>query len=483
VSAAGQLIAGVDCSTQATKVLVVDPDDGRVVASGKAPHEVTGTGGARETDPEVWWDALRAALADTGRAGEVGAIAVAGQQHGLVVTDDEGRPLRPAVLWNDTRSAPDAAELRDALGADAWAERVGVVPVPSFTVTRWAWLRRTEPEVAAATRAIRLPHDWLTERLCGRGVTDRGDASGTGWWSTRDEDYTDEVLDLPSVALDRSLLPEVLGPVDAAGEVLGPREAGDLGLPPGALVGPGTGDNMGAALGLGLRPGEAVVSLGTSGTAYAAMSERAIDPTGLIAGFADAAGGFLPLAATLNCTLAVDRVAAWLRLERDAVAEGTAVTVLPYLDGERTPNLPRAAGTIAGLRHDTEPGQILLAAYEGAVASLVEALDLLAAVGSGLDPDAPVVLIGGGARGRVWQQTVARLAGRAVVVPEAEELVALGAAAQAAAVLTGEPAGEIARRWDTRRGATVEAPASPDVETLARIRGVRQAALGLLDPG
>jgi xylulokinase len=482
VSAAGQLIAGVDCSTQATKVLVVDPDDGRVVASGKAPHEVTGTGGARETDPEVWWDALRAALADTGRAGEVGAIAVAGQQHGLVVTDDEGRPLRPAVLWNDTRSAPDAAELRDALGADAWAERVGVVPVPSFTVTRWAWLRRTEPEVAAATRAIRLPHDWLTERLCGRGVTDRGDASGTGWWSTRDEDYTDEVLDLPSVALDRSLLPEVLGPVDAAGEVLGPREAGDLGLPPGALVGPGTGDNMGAALGLGLRPGEAVVSLGTSGTAYAAMSERAIDPTGLIAGFADAAGGFLPLAATLNCTLAVDRVATWLGLERDAVADCTAVTVLPYLDGERTPNLPRAAGTIAGLRHDTEPGQILLAAYEGAVASLVEALDLLAAVGSGLDPDAPVVLIGGGARGRVWQQTVARLAGRAVVVPEAEELVALGAAAQAAAVLTGEPADEIARRWETRRGVTIEPPAEPDTETLARIRGVREAALGLLDP-
>jgi xylulokinase len=482
VSAAGQLIAGVDCSTQATKVLVVDPDDGRVVASGKAPHEVTGTGGARETDPEVWWDALRAALADTGRAGEVGAIAVAGQQHGLVVTDDEGRPLRPAVLWNDTRSAPDAAELRDALGADAWAERVGVVPVPSFTVTRWAWLRRTEPEVAAATRAIRLPHDWLTERLCGRGVTDRGDASGTGWWSTRDEDYTDEVLDLPSVALDRSLLPEVLGPVDAAGEVLGPREAGDLGLPPGALVGPGTGDNMGAALGLGLRPGEAVVSLGTSGTAYAAMSERAIDPTGLIAGFADAAGGFLPLAATLNCTLAVDRVATWLGLERDAVADRTAVTVLPYLDGERTPNLPRAAGTIAGLRHDTEPGQILLAAYEGAVASLVEALDLLAAVGSGLDPDAPVVLIGGGARGRVWQETVARLAGRAVVVPEAEELVALGAAAQAAAVLTGEPADEIARRWETRRGVTIEPPAEPDTETLARIRGVREAALGLLDP-
>jgi xylulokinase len=470
----GQFVAGVDCSTQATKVLVVDADDGRVVASGRAPHEVTGSGGARETDPPVWWEALRAALAQTGRAAEVAAISVAGQQHGLVVSGADGHPLRPAVLWNDTRSAPEAESLREALGAQAWAERVGVVPVPSFTVTRWAWLRRTEPETAAATRAVRLPHDWLTERLCGRGATDRGDASGTGWWSTRDEDYVADVLEL--VELDRGLLPEVLGPTEAAGETA------ELGLAPGTLVGPGTGDNMGAALGLGLRGGEPTISLGTSGTAYAAMTERAVDPTGTIAGFADAAGGFLPLAATLNCTLAVDRVAGWLRIEREAVAPRTEVTVLPYFDGERTPNLPRAAGMVAGLRHDTEPGQILLAAYEGAVASLVEALEALAGVGSGLDPDAPVVLIGGGARGRVWQDTVARLSGRAVVVPDAEELVALGAAAQAAACLTGEAPDEVARRWGTRRGATVDPPDEPDAATLDRIRATRDAALSLLDP-
>jgi xylulokinase len=472
----------VDCSTQATKVLVVEPDDGSVVATGRAPHEVTGSGGARETHPDVWWDALRTALAETGRAGEVGAVSVAGQQHGLVVTGDDGRPLRPAVLWNDTRSAPDAAELRDALGPEAWAERVGLVPVPSFTVTRWAWLRRTEPEVAAATRAIRLPHDWLTERLSGRGATDRGDASGTGWWSTRDEAYLDEVLKLPAVELDAALLPEVLGPSEAAGSV-GTAAAAELGLPAGALVGPGTGDNMGAALGLGLAAGEPVISLGTSGTAYAAMSRRAVDPGGLIAGFADATGGFLPLAATLNCTLAVDRIAEWLGMERDAVsADRTDVTVLPYLDGERTPNLPRAAGTISGLRHETTGDEILLAAYEGAVSSLVEALELLASVGSGLDRDAPVVLIGGGARGPIWQATVARLAGRTVQVPDAEELVALGAAAQAAACLSGEPPASVARRWDTRAGATVEPPAQPDTETLARIRATRDAARALLDP-
>lgn len=479
--AAKQLVAGVDCSTQATKVLVIEPSDGAVVATGRARHEVTGTGGARETDPENWWQALRLALAETGRAGELAALSVGGQQHGLVVSGEDGRPLRPAVLWNDTRSAPDAERLREALGAERWAEDVGVVPVPSFTVTRWAWLRRTEPKLAERVRAIRLPHDWLTERLCGRAATDRGDASGTGWWSTRDESYAHEVLELSGVELDSAMLPDVLAPDETAGAVQA-AAAAELGLPEGALVGPGTGDNMAAALGLGVAPGEPVVSLGTSGTAYAAMTERAVDPSGLIAGFADATGGFLPLAATLNCTLAVDRFADWLGIEREAVADSTEATVLPYLDGERTPNLPRAAGTIAGLRHDTTREQILLAAYEGATASLIEALELLDTMGSGLSAGAPVVLIGGGARGAAWQRTVARLAGRAVQVPQAEELVALGAAAQAAACVSAEPPEQIARRWDARRGITVDPPEEADTRTLDRIRAVRQAASDLLEP-
>jgi xylulokinase len=471
------LVAGVDISTQATKVLVVDPDEGRVVAAGRAPHEVTGAGGARETDPEVWWQALRLALAESGRAGDVAAIAIAGQQHGLVALDDGGRPLRPAILWNDTRSAVEARELTEGLGGGAaWAERVGVVPVPSFTATRWAWLRRHEPDQATLTRAVRLPHDFVTERLCGRGATDRGDASGTAWWSTRDEDYAGEVLEL--IDLDPALLPEVLGPREAAGEVT-PVAAQALGLRAGAIVGPGTGDNMGAALGLGARPGEPVVSLGTSGTAYAVMDVRAVDPRGTVAGFADASGRFLPLTATLNATLAVDRLAGWLGLDREAAAERTAVVVLPYLDGERTPNLPRAAGMVAGLRHSTTREEILLAAYEGATASLVEALDLLGEQGSGLEPGAAILLVGGGAHGPVWQRTVARLSGRSVQVPEAEELVALGAAAQAAACLSGDAPEEVARRWDTRRGIAVEPPAERDLETLQRIRATRDATLAL----
>jgi xylulokinase len=467
------LVAGIDCSTQSTKALIVDVDSGEAVAFGRAVHEVTGTGGARESDPEGWWTALRDALGQTGRQGELAAISIAGQQHGMVVLDDDGKPLRAAKLWNDTESAPDAAALIDAFGGpDWWAERVGLVPVASFTATKWAWLRRTEPVVAAATAAIRLPHDFLTERLCGRGASDRGDASGTGWWSTATERYLDEVLDHPSLRLDRALLPVVLGPREAAGNVTG-EAAGFVGVPAGIPVGPGTGDNAGAAVGLGLEAGVPVISLGTSGTAFMVSESRIVDPSGMVAGFADATGRFLPLAATLNCTLAVDRVAAWLGLDRDEVADRTEVVVLPFFDGERTPNLPNAAASIIGLRHTTEPSEILLGAYQGAVLSLLDALDVIDRHSSGIATDAPLVLVGGGSKGSTWRSVVQALSGRAVQIPEAEELVALGAAAQAAAVLGGENPDEVARRWNTRRG-TVLAPVSRDDAARDRIRRVRE---------
>jgi xylulokinase len=476
------LVAGVDCSTQSTKVVVVDADTGQTAGQGQAPHSVSGTEGARETHPDVWWEALRAALAQTGLASEIAAISVAGQQHGLVCLDAAGQPLRPAMLWNDTRSAPDAACLVEALGGrETWAERIGLVPVASFTASKWAWVRRVEPDVAARTAAIRLPHDYLTERLCGVGATDRGDASGTAWWSTATEAYAAEVLSLPEIALDAKVLPRVLGPTEAAGTV-GAAAAEATGLRPGVVVGPGTGDNAGAALGLGLRPGIPVLSLGTSGTVYLVSKVRAADPTGSVAGFADASGRFLPLAATLNCTLAVDRVAAWLGLDRDAVTPSGGVVSLPYLDGERTPNLPEAAGAVFGLRHETKPGAILMATYEGAVVSLLDALETIDRCSSGVDPSAPLVLIGGGARGKTWQSVAQRLSGRAISVPEATELVALGAAVQSAAALRGEQLSDVAARWHTDRGALLAA-IDRDTETLERHRAVRQLALEALSGG
>jgi xylulokinase len=354
------------------------------------------------------------------------------------------------------------------------------VPVPSFTVTRWAWLRRTEPHAADRTRAVRLPHDYLTERLSGRAVTDRGDASGTGWWSTASEAYVPDVLGMPAVALDEAMLPEVVGPRETVGRVR-PDAAADLGLSADAVVGPGTGDNMAAALGLGLRPGEPVVSLGTSGTTYLVSERRSADPSGVVAGFADATGMFLPLGCVLNCTLAVDRVAGWFQIDRDDVVPSDGVVALPWFDGERTPNLPRASATIVGLRDASGPGAILMATYEGVLAGLMEALERITELCGGEVPDAPLTLIGGGAGGSVWQATARRLSGRAIRLPAEPELVALGAAVQAASVLSGEEGPVIARRWaaSAPEGDRLLEAVPRDVELLARIRSVRDRAVEL----
>ncbi|MCM3297743.1 xylulokinase [Streptomyces pseudogriseolus] len=473
-AAEGPLVVGVDTSTQSTKALVVDVATGRVVASGQAPHTVT-SGAGRESDPRQWWDALTEALRQCGEAAhEAAAVSIGGQQHGLVTLDEHGEPVRPALLWNDVRSAPQASRLVEELGgAKFWAQRTGSVPAASFTVTKWAWLAEHEPDAVRATKAVRLPHDYLTERLTGQGTTDRGDASGTGWWASGTEAYDEEIL--AHVGLDPALLPRVVRPGEVAGTV---RDGHDLPFSKGTLVACGTGDNAAAALGLGVRPGTPVMSLGTSGTVYAVSEHRPADPTGTVAGFADARGDWLPLACTLNCTLAVDRVAALLGLEREAVEPGRGVTLLPFLDGERTPNLPHSSGLLHGLRHDTTGGQLLQAAYDGAVYSLLAALDLV--LDQDADPSAPLLLIGGGARGTAWQQTVRRLSGRPVQVPEAKELVALGAAAQAAGLLTGEDPAAVARRWGTAQGPVLDA-VERDEETLSRLAGVLSDAAPLLE--
>jgi len=472
-AAEGPLVVGVDSSTQSTKALVVDVATGEVVASGQAPHTVS-SGAGRESDPRQWWEALGEALRQCGDAArEAAAVSVGGQQHGLVTLDADGEPVRPALLWNDVRSAPQARRLTEELGgAKFWAERTGSVPAASFTVTKWAWLAENEPEALRAVKAVRLPHDYLTGRLTGEGTTDRGDASGTGWWASGTESYDEEIL--AHVGLDPALLPRVVRPGEVAGTV---RDGHGLPFAKGTLVAAGTGDNAAAALGLGLLPGAPVLSLGTSGTVYAVSKRRPADPTGTVAGFADAHGDWLPLACTLNCTLAVDKIAALLGLDRNAVEPSTGVTLLPYLDGERTPNLPNASGVLHGLRHDTTAGQLLQAAYDGAVHSLLGALDLV--LDEDADRSAPLLLIGGGARGRAWQETVRRLSGRPVQVPEAKELVALGAAAQAAGLLTGEDPAAVARRWGTARGPVLDAVAR-DEAALERISGVLADAGGLL---
>ncbi|GAA4926346.1 xylulokinase [Streptomyces coeruleoprunus] len=472
------VVIGVDSSTQSTKAAVVDAASGRLLAVGRAPHTVTGLGGARESDPEQWWTALAEAVAaglkEAGaEPAAVGGLAVAGQQHGLVVLDAVGRPLRPALLWNDTRSAPQAAALTAALGARGWLERTGSVPVASMTAAKWRWLREHEPRTAEAAVAVRLPHDFLTERLTGTAVTDPGDASGTCWYDTAAGAYDSGLLDL--IGLDAALLPD-LAPTGAAraGTLTAPA-AEALGLPAGIPVAAGTGDNMAAAVGLGLGArgllDHPVLSLGTSGTVFAATRTR--PATAALAGFAatDTPGTYLPLGCTLNCTLAVDKVAALLGLDRDDAAPGGETVLLPYLDGERTPDLPGASGLLTGLRHSTTPQQLLGAAYEGAVFTLLRALDEL----PGADGSAPIRLIGGGARGRTWVETVRRLSGRAVVLPRSTELVALGAAALAAGAAAGDDPVGIATAWGTGDGETLP-PAHQDHAAAARIASVLDRA-------
>jgi xylulokinase len=438
------LVAGVDSSTSACKVEVRDADTGALVASGRAPHPAT-TPPRSEQDPSAWWAAFDDAMAQTGTT--VDAIAIAGQQHGLVVTDDRGAVVRSAKLWNDTESAPDAAELVDALGADEWARACGSVPVPAFTITKLRWLRRVEPASFARVARIALPHDWLTAQLTGAHTTDRGDASGTGWWSPAEERYRFDLL---------ALVDDSRQWDDAVPRVAAPFEA--VGTWRGAVVAPGTGDNMAAALGLGLRPGDLAVSLGTSATAFTVAETPSADPTGTVAGFADATGRHLPLVCTLNATKVTDAVARLLGVDAaglDALALAAppgagGVTLEPHFAGERTPNLPDATGVLGGLRSDVSRQQVARAAFEGVITNLLAGAERLPPTGGRL------VLVGGGARSTAYRQVLADLTGRAVVVPDAEELVALGAALQAAAVLTGRSPDEVAAAWSIGAGTTTE---------------------------
>ena len=421
------LVAGVDSSTQSTKVLVCDAETGAIVREGRASHP-EGT----EVHPDVWWDAFKKATSG-GLLDGVDAISVGGQQHGMVVLDDGGAVVRPALLWNDTRSAGAARDLVDELGGPAaWAQAVGTVPVASLTVTKLRWLAMNEPELAERVHDVVLPHDWLTKRILEEGsrtraelVTDRGDASGTGYWSPATGEYRADLLER---AFGRVVgVPRVLEPSGAAGRTGS-----------GLLVAAGTGDNMGAALGMGLSPGDVVVSLGTSGTVFTVHDQPTSDPSGFVAGFADATGCFLPLVCTLNAARVLSAGARMLgtdlagldALALKALPGSGGLVLLPYLDGERTPSLPEATGTLGGLTRDNmSPENVARAHVEGMLCGLADGLDALRS--QGVRPQR-VLLIGGAARSRAVQAIAPEIFGLSVSLPDSAEYVALGAAKQAA---------------------------------------------------
>ena len=460
------LVLGVDSSTQSTKVEIRDADSGALVAEGRAPHPQT-TPPRSEQDPEAWWRALGDAVALAG-ARPVDAVAVAGQQHGLVVLDSHDVVVRPAKLWNDTESAPDAAWLVQQLGtAAAWVDACGSVPVAALTITKLSWLHRSEPEAWARLARVCLPHDWLTLRLTGSFVTDRGDASGTGYFDPRANRYRDDLLAIVDRHADWApRLPAVLGPGDTAGTT------SEFGRP--ALVGPGTGDNMAAALGVGVQPGDVVISIGTSGTVFSVSETPPADATGAVAGFADATGRFLPLVCTLNATKVTDAIARLLGVDHnrldelalDAPSGAEGVVLVPYFDGERVPNRPDATGTIAGLRSDVRAELLARAAYEGVICGLLDGLDALSA--AGVTTQGRTFLLGGGARSQAYRQIVADLSGRTVIVPHEVEHVAAGACVQAAAVLHGKDPADIARAWGLGAGVAVSPQPVERVSVRAR---------------
>jgi xylulokinase len=466
------LVAGIDSSTQSCKVLVCDADSGETVRSASAPHP-DGT----EVDPELWWAAAQKAIDGAGGLDDVEALSVGGQQHGMVCLGADGHVVRDALLWNDTRSSAAAAALVAELGGPAeWAKRTGVVPVAAITVTKLRWLADEEPANADATEAVCLPHDWLTWRLTGSGDiadlrTDRSDASGTGYFGAEDGDYQWDLLMLATRGR-RPELPTVLGRSDRAGHTT-----------TGTLLGPGAGDNAAAALGIGAGPGDCIVSLGTSGVVSAVGETAPCDESGLVAGFADATGRHLPLVCTLNGAPVLAAVATMLgvdfaefdRLALSAPPGARGLTLVPYFAGERSPNLPDAAGALHGITgRNLDPENVARAAVEGLLSSMAYCIDRI--VAQGVDVKR-VILVGGGARSEAVRRIAPAVLGMPVEVPNSAEFVALGAARQAAWVLRQS---DSPPPWSF--GDTECYTADPTPEVFERYRSVQDLTIGQAHP-
>ncbi|MET8636961.1 FGGY family carbohydrate kinase [Streptomyces sp. NPDC004680] len=423
------IVAGLDSSPDFTRIVVCDSETGAVLRQGYAPHPVEGDGRPSDVDPQAWLLSLGEA-AGGGLLEGVQAIGVSSQQNALVPLDSQGATVRPALVGGDKRAQVAAADLIDALGGrQAWAEAVGCVPQAARAVTKLRWLAKAEPDHARRVSVLLQAHDWLVWQLLGRPVrrtTDRGGASGTGYWSAATGAYRPDLVEL---ALGHQAgLPEVLGPSEAAGTT-----------PEGLLISAGTGETMAAALGLGIGLGDAVVSLGASGSVMAVHPEALVDSTGMITSLADATGMHLPVVTTLNAVRTLRGTAELLGVPdleglSDLAMKSTpgshGLVLLPYLEGERTPNLPHTAGTLAGLRRESmKPEHLARAAFEGMLCGLGDALDVLR--GRGVEVRR-IFLLGAAAELSAVQAAAPALFGVQVVVPQPADYAAIGAARQAA---------------------------------------------------
>jgi xylulokinase len=437
---------GVDCGTQGTKALLLD-EHGMTSGRGYARHAlVERASGAREQDPSWWVEAMCTAVAQALEGASkfnapvpVLALGVSGQQHGLVVLDEKQRVIRPAKLWNDTETATQNAELIERFGGrDKFYRRFGILPLAGYTVSKLLWLAQQEPANFARIRHILLPHEYLNFWLTGKLCAEFGDASGTGFFDVRTREWVREILDAIDGGTGQlfAALPPLLGPEDIVGMVR-PQVAIELRLAPGCLVSSGGGDNMMGAIGTGnVREGVVTLSLGTSSTVYSYSANPAHDPTGNVAPFCSSTGGWLPLVCTMNATSVVTGTVELLGKsvgDLEAALETTppgadGLVFLPFLNGERTPDLPTARGSLHGISAiNFTPHHLIRAAVEGVSFGILDGLDLVLA---GKTAEL-ICVIGGGARSGQWRQLLADASGTTIHVPREEESGCLGAAIQA----------------------------------------------------
>jgi xylulokinase len=455
------LVAGVDSSTQSSTVVLRQLADGKIVGEARAPHPPT-TPPLSEQDPASWWSALMVALKQLQLQLErIAAISVGGQGHGLVLLGKDNVALRPAKLWNDTEPAPDAARLRKLLPPADWAKRTGSVPGPALTVSKLAWTERCCPGLVGRAAHVMLPSDYIIYRLSGSKVSERGVCSGTGYFDPFSNNWDLELAGLATPGVDGNKVPAVVESAQAVGKVAR-IPFSELN---GAIVGPGTGDNMAAALGLGIDEGDTVISLGTSGTVYSVTPVGVQDASGAINGYADATGRFMPMVTTLNAAKVTDcfrRLLGVTNQEFDSLAlerpANDSLILVPYLDGERTPDLPNATGRLLNLRSNSTRAEVARAAVEGVLCGLLEGLDLL--IKHGMRFDRHFILTGGAARSKAFRQILADLTGEPIWVATITEAAAAGAGVQAAAVLYGEPVSKIAKAWAPK----LELAAEPELE-------------------
>ena len=446
------IVVGVDSSTQSVKIVLRELESGELIREAKVAHP-DGT----ECDPRDWFEALNKAIKDVDNLDNVSAIAIGGQQHGAVVLDESGEPVRKALLWNDTRSAKEAQDLNEEFGgAKTTADAVGSLLVASFTATKLRWIADHEPENLKRIAAVCLPHDYLSWRLNGDSnldslFTDRSDASGTGYFDSKTSEYRRDLF-LKAMRGHDAKLPKIISPNGFGGEFRG--------IP----IAAGAGDNAAAALGVNAKAGDVVVSLGTSGTAFGVSETSTHDPSGSVASFADATGRFLPLVCTLNAARILDAACKLLNVNHDQLAElalsapsgANGLTLLPYFEGERTPNRPNARGTLNGLSlKNSDPQNIARAYIEGMLCGLADAVFSLQDLGVSVNR---ILLVGGAAKNPAVAEIASSIFQKSVVLPPPGEYVANGAARQAAWALTGE-----LPEWNIGDTKVIESIATPEV--------------------